>query len=176
MDEKYQQQNPLELGTFNADLTVQVKTLNMDFSIVFLNDPEIAQGSSKKGIITIGKFQEKFESFLGYWTQQDYEQSWINALTRIVTGETRSCLITSMIDPHIANFITWWPLYRIDQAVYIQNQLLFMENVSGKFDPYHPYKWIPDRKMFNETGIRISEWETTVRSLQEFLVIRHYRE
>jgi hypothetical protein len=78
----------------------------MDFSIN-LTDKEFIDGNERflVGDIHLGEFHETFMASLSYWTKSDYFKQWKIALIKICNGNDKSCLITSMFDPSIANFI-----------------------------------------------------------------------
>jgi hypothetical protein len=146
----------------------------MFFSISFIEDKELCDSLKvpdgfQLGSIVIGEFEELFESPLSFWSIGDYQKHWKRALERTVNGAAKSCLFTSMYDPPTANFLFWWPLYREGQIVYIQNQMLFLNKIDGALDPVNPYVHVPDRKVINKDGEKISEWNTTVEEISQFL-------
>src|SRR5215211_3287823 len=115
----------------------------MSFSIRFLTDEvslPIAQEEVSIGEIKIDDFSERFRASLSYWDQKKYENHWKRAIEGIVDNTTStSCLITSMYDPSIANFIIWWPFYRVGNIVYIQNQIFFLESLQEPFNENTPF-------------------------------------
>lgn len=145
----------------------------MAFSLSFLDEKVSkdwdSSGEMRLGLIVIGDFEEHFEASLSYWSVEDYRRQWKQALERVKTGETKSSLITRMYDPQTANLIVWWPLYREGQQVYIHNSFLLMDALNEPFDPLAPYKHVADRRTIGEDGGRISEWETTITEIEEFL-------
>ena len=114
----------------------------MNFLIEFLED---AQGYEDlvQGQIKINEFCEVFEASLSFWDREDYVAQWNRGLSRLVLGRKTSCLITSMYDPKIANFIIVWTLYREGTKILVHNNLLFLEDIHGEFDPDNPYIHIP---------------------------------
>ena len=142
----------------------------MGFSIQFLHeqasDTRIA---AKTGLITVGRFEEKFESSTEFWSALEYERHWLDALTRLYNGAERSCLITSITDPRTANFIFWWPVYRVGDGACFQNHVLFTSDIGGDFDPRVPYSCVPERCTTNEDGLPISEWCTPLFEIAEYL-------
>ena len=121
----------------------------MHFSISFLPERVTSLNRGEKaayGIIQIGDFQERFISSLNFWRIDDYKKHWRKALERVVGGEDRSCLITSLTNPKRANFITWWPIYRKGDSLYFQNQCFFLEKLKTDFDPDDPYDQVLPRK------------------------------
>ncbi len=121
------------------------------------------------GQIVIGEFSEQFNSPIEYWNASDYRKQWTEALQRITGGADLSCLITSMKDPQSAEFIVWWPMYRVGKTVFIQNQLMFLKDVRGEFEESNPYLLIQSRETMTDDGEPISEWETTVVAIRNFL-------
>lgn len=140
----------------------------MKFSI------EFTQGKSGfedilVGHIKIGEFCETFEASLSFWNQEDYWTQWQDALRRLIGGEETSCLITSMYNPKIANFIMLWPLYRKDAKIFVQNKLLFLNDIHEEFDFKNLYTYIPQHMTVNEDGHKISEWYTNLDAINIFL-------
>ncbi len=142
----------------------------MGFSISFLSDEVIFLENDKylSGTIQLGEFEEGFNAPISYWQAMNYEQQWKNALHRILSGAKNSCLITSMYKPSLANFIIWWPLYRVDDMIVCQNQLLFLDQLSTGFDEKNPYQSIKPMQSITPTGDKVSEWEVNIKEVQDF--------
>jgi hypothetical protein len=121
------------------------------------------------GRIQIGDFQEKFEINVSFWEPKNYVNHWNRSILRIANKEEKSCLITSLSDPRNSNFIFWWPMYRDKDKVFIQNGVLFLDEVSDSFTLENPYENIPDRETVSEDGEPISEWEIGIESLKNYL-------
>lgn len=138
------------------------------FSIGFTGfddeDPLVAIGA-----LVLGAQREYFESVLGFWGLDDYKASWTTGLRRLVAGASTSCLATLVIDPPTANFIEVWPLYREGSDVYVQNRLLFLDQLSHEFDPAAPWESVSPRSVVSEDGQRISEWRVSIDDIGEFL-------
>jgi hypothetical protein len=141
------------------------------FSIEFITPPKVVQ-NLRRGVIIIDNYKEQFEASLSFWTPNDYQSHWRQALNRILTGAERSCLITSTYDPKSANFLFWWPLYRDNTTVYIQNQVLFLDTIGGIFRVADCYSYIPARRTHSDSGAPISEWSTNITDIQSFLKCR----
>jgi hypothetical protein len=141
------------------------------FSIAFTGfddeDPLVAFGE-----LRLGEHSERFQSVLGFWEPVDYQASWAAGLARLLGGASVSCLATSVLDPAAANFIEVWPLYRQDEHVYVQNHLLFLDQLPRNFDPAAPWDSVRPRSVMNEEGRAISEWQVTVEEVTEFLESR----
>lgn len=121
-----------------------------------------------RGEICLGEFRETFEVSLGHWTPSRYEQQWMQGVSRILKGNDRSCLITSITDPRTANFIFWWPVYCVGTDCLFQNQVLFLDALSSRFDDSEPYSHISERISTTEEGVRISEWTVPMRDLRDW--------
>jgi CdiI N-terminal domain len=130
-------------------------------------DPEVI---ASLGVIQIGSFQERFIASLMYWSADDYKRHWKQAIERILHSSDVSCLITSMIDPTTGNHIFWWPMYRVNEHVFIQNHILFFDQLQSPFDERNPFSSITERQTIDEDGNRISEWSVQINELEEFLI------
>jgi CdiI N-terminal domain len=142
---------------------------NMSFSIDLLDEPASDIESHRVGVITIGSYVERFVAAITYWDVPSYRRHWQQAITRIVQGSVRSTLITSMYDPAVANFIYWWPMYRLGRTVQFQNHILFLNELEKPFDPSDPFRFVPERTIVNSDGEKISEWSASVTDLEWFL-------
>lgn len=140
----------------------------MSFEIQFRtpSDDEITRQECS-GIIVLNDFREIFVSSLTYWNLLDYQEHWNKSLERALQRED-SCLITSVYDPSMANFIVWWLLYSREDEIVIQNHLLFMDSLSKPFTPQNPYSFIPRYEMENDEGEQISEWKIRVDDIAAF--------
>ena len=141
----------------------------MTFSIDLLEEPAPEGESVRSGLITIGSYMERFVAPIGYWGVSQYRRHWQEAVTRIIEGSAESILITSMYDPAVANFIFWWPMYRLDDTVYFQNHILFLDELERPFDPIDPFRFVPEHTTINIDGEKISEWSASITDLESFL-------
>ncbi|MBV6702721.1 hypothetical protein KV557_37440 [Kitasatospora aureofaciens] len=107
---------------------------------------------------------------LSFWSVGDYRQSWARALQALDATEVcDSCLVTSITEPESSNFIFCWPLYRRGEDVFVQNSLIFLDELEIKFNPEEPWLSVGARQTVNEDGIRISEWKTSISEVRRFL-------
>jgi len=121
------------------------------------------------GRIIIDDFTETFRAPLGFWGESDYRRSWRQAFEVLnADPHATSCLMTSMTDPVNTNFLTCWPMYREGEEVYIQNALIFLDEIEQDFDPAAPWDSVRPREAIDEDGNKISEWITSMSSLREF--------
>ena len=121
------------------------------------------------GKIIIGDFTETFRVPLGFWNESDYRRSWRQAFEVLnANPQSTSCLMTSMTDPRSSNFLVCWPMYREGEDVYIQNAIIFLDEIEGAFDPAVPWDYVEPRHGIDEDGNKISEWITSMDALREF--------
>jgi hypothetical protein len=144
----------------------------MAFSINLLPEPvlDVDPGvTASYGEIEIGSFRERFVASLMYWRANDYKSHWDKALERIVYQSDTSCLITSIVDPSVASHLFWWPMYRVNDVIYIQNQILFFEHRSSPFNERECFSYVSGHRTLDEDGSRISEWSVPVEDIESFL-------
>ncbi len=122
-----------------------------------------------RGAIRIGDFDEEFELSLEFWSAEDYERQWRQALEALIDGADRAALISSMTDPRSANFLFWWPAYRDGDDVIFQSGVLFLEDLDDTFDPARWDAHVPPRERVAETGEPISEWRVPLTDIRNFV-------
>jgi hypothetical protein len=147
---------------------------NSEFSIEVIphppSEPLSPQGPEARGRITVGAFSETFRMDLSFWGVHEYRRSWSRALKRLDNQESiDSCLISSITDPVVSNFILCWPIYRRGEDVFVQNSLIFLDEISGQFNAEEPWLHIGPHHTVNEDGVRISEWRTGISEVLRFM-------
>src|SRR5262245_57160874 len=106
---------------------------------------------------------ETFRMPLGFWAESDYRRSWRQAFDVLEDGQSsKSCLLVSVTDPRRSNFLMCWPLYRDSEKVYVQNAIIFLEELDGSFDLEEPWASVGPRRTVDEDGNRVSEWTTSM--------------
>lgn len=141
------------------------------FNLRFISNKEFSFKRNEKvalGEISLGDFAENFESSLSFWRIEDYEKQWIEAAKRIFEFD-QTAFITDLDNPKLSNFITWWKAWKIEERIFVQNQLLFLNKISRSLDLNNPYKFIGNRITKTEDGERISDWEITLKEINNFL-------
>jgi hypothetical protein len=121
------------------------------------------------GSLSLGAFLEDFHASLSYWDRDRYLAQWREGLDRLVNGEIRSAVVTSMYDPRIADYIFWWPMYAIGDSIHLQNQILFLNDLGEPFDEAEPYRFVRERETISEDGQPISEWTVSLSDIETFL-------
>ena len=134
----------------------------MAIRIRFIEQPDSSAKDIAVGEIAVNGFRERLEIPLGFWTRQDYERQWKEGIDRIKNQSCeKSCLITARYDPAHANFIVWWPIYRVLDRLVVQHEYLFLDQLERPFDPVEPYSYIGTRQVSSSSGEPVSEWEVT---------------
>jgi hypothetical protein len=141
----------------------------MSFNITFTGDTAEDDDLVAVGEIVLGDDREYFHAPVHYWSARDYEENWRAALQRLVDGEEVSCLITSMFDAKYSNFITTWPLYRIGDQVYVQNHIVFRDELDQPYDETKPWLSVGPRETVDEDGNHLSEWIISLEGVRQFL-------
>lgn len=117
--------------------------------------------------IIIDEFSEMMNIPLSYWNIMDYKNSWRNSLEEGLESKKHATLAVSMYDPENSNFIFTWVLYFLDDEVFVQNNILFLDECPG-FTPETINSFTEPRTTHNEDGMKISEWNTDLKSVLNF--------
>lgn len=80
-----------------------------------------------------------------------------------------TALVSNMHDPEKANFIFWWVLYPVESDVYIQNQILFLNELKIKLSIDNLFEHIHPRSTVTDEGVAISEWVSSKQDIAKFL-------
>ena len=137
---------------------------------IAINSREIQDSQSTcYGSIEIGDFKEDFKINTSFWTPDEYVENWRKSITWLLKGNHKSCLITSITDPQDSTYLFWWPMYRVDQKVIIQNGILFFDQLQQPLDIENPHSSVLERETISEEGLPISEWETDIEGMITFL-------
>jgi len=113
--------------------------------------------------IHINDFKETLYPSLDWWDLDDYQLQWQEGLKRLIDHD-RSCLVVTIDNPKLRQFIEWWVLYKIDNKIYVRNSIIisdiYTERIGDKpFTTDTCYDFIPDRsELYDEDGNKISEW------------------
>ncbi|MEN4791128.1 hypothetical protein ABEG93_09670 [Pantoea agglomerans] len=126
-------------------------------------DDELVQPA----LIFIDEFKESLHLPLSYWNLIDYKKSWLKSLEEGLSSKTHSALAVSMYDPTQTNFIFTWVLYFEGNDVYVHNNVIFLDECQG-FTPESINKFVEPRTTHDEDGIKISEWNTDLKSVLDF--------
>ena len=140
------------------------------FSIQVVELAHLDDPSTALGRITVGGFFETFEMSLTFWNADGYRASWRDALAVLGQRDNAiSCLVSSITDPSTSNFVFCWPLYRNGDDVFVQNAVIFLEELTESFDPARPWRSVRPHASVDEDGNRISEWLTDMSQVRSFL-------
>ncbi|WP_156124215.1 hypothetical protein [Achromobacter sp. RTa] len=120
-----------------------------------------------RGEVEIDGYKESFFAPVGYWSKDDYLRSWKQSLAEGLQNGRHSALLTSMWDPSVSNFLFYWVVF-IEGGAYIQNSVLFLDELSVPFVPDNVNIYIPERAEINADGMIISQWKVGVSSIVDF--------
>jgi hypothetical protein len=140
------------------------------FAIEVTEDPPDDE-RERFGRIRLDDFVERFLMDVDFWSPDDYRESWRAACGRLVEapGDTVSCLVASTCDPTTANYIWTWPLYRVGDTVFVQNHIVFLDELETPLDPTRPWLAIKPRRTHDEEDQRISDWSVPLAAVRRFL-------
>lgn len=109
-----------------------------------------------------GETKETIFCPLDAWSIEDYKRQWKEALERLKHHD-KSCLVVAYTAVDKNHGVEWWPLYRIGNTVYIQNQIMWQEQYKdivgdNPFTPDTCYNFVEERTTVNEEGETLAEW------------------
>ncbi|MDR3431686.1 MAG: hypothetical protein P4L95_07230 [Rouxiella aceris] len=117
--------------------------------------------------IIIDDFSETMNIPLSYWNISDYKDNWLSSLEEGLANKKHATLAVSMYEPENTNFIFTWVLYFSGNNVFVQNSILFLDECPG-FTPQTINSFTQPRTTHNEDGMKISEWNTDLKSVLDF--------
>jgi hypothetical protein len=140
------------------------------FAVEVTEDPTDDEGQHY-GRIRINGHVERFPMDVGFWSPDDYRRSWWESCARLdaAPGDIASCLVASTGDPAKASFIWTWPLHRIGNTVFVQNNLVFLDELETPLDLTRPWLATGPRQTHTEDGQPISEWSVPLSAVRKFL-------
>jgi hypothetical protein len=120
------------------------------------------------GRIQIDEYTETFIASLVCWSPAQYREHWHEACRRLIDGMHQSALISSYVESSMSEYFVWWPLYRDGQVVHLRNEIMLYSQLSKSFLIEDPWASIRERKIRNDDGLEISEWDTRNRKHSGF--------
>lgn len=136
------------------------------FSICFASSE--TSRSTGHGTIVIGKFSEKFVSAFDHWSRLNYEEQWLDGVSRIRNGCKNAAFITDLqLGAEV--LAIWWIAYVQRDMLVFRNSLL-LRRLAPHFqcDQYkNIYTSIPEYQKLNADGDRVSEWSMKVAEFLE---------
>lgn len=121
------------------------------------------------GSITINDFNEEFFSPIEFWDKDKYLKNWYGELNKLINGFPCAKLITKIYNIDYMDYFQTWILYKVDDTIYIQEQLFFLEDLPKPFSLEDFYLQELERETQNEDGEKISEWKTNIADIKEYL-------
>lgn len=140
------------------------------FEIKIVTPPEESHINPVTGQIKINKFTERFNTSLFTWTPEDYYDQWEAAITQLLKKKiSTAALISEITSPCKDDYLFCWTLYRAGDIVYIQNNLLHLNTIKGKFDVAKLPEYIGPRETETPDGEKISEWSAGIKDFEDYL-------
>ena len=101
-------------------------------------DPADAGGEdwtppAMRGDIVLGSHVEGFGSGIFFWQVGDDQRQWLDAVSRLVGGATKTALLTGVGDYALGYYWTMWPMYREGDTVFVQNHWLLLDTLAPPF-------------------------------------------
>jgi hypothetical protein len=138
-------------------------SINLENEVLMRFDEPVLRGE-----VEINGYTENFFSPIAFWSRKEYLNSWKESLRRGLREGGHAVLVTSMREPEASNFIFYWIVFIEGEQAYIQNRILFLDEISGSFDPDKINSYVSQRAEFNEDGLKISQWKVGVSSIVDF--------
>ncbi|MGS1010524.1 hypothetical protein [Achromobacter anxifer] len=124
-----------------------------------------------QGVIELDGHKESFFAPLGFWSRADYIESWRRSLGQAINNRCHAVLVTSMRDPGACNFVFCWVVFIEGDQAYVQNRILFLDELPTPFVPDDINSYVSKRETVNEDGLEISEWKIDVSSVVSFFEV-----
>lgn len=125
----------------------------------FLEDELFAIGK-----IRIGNFSETFHVPLSYWTRDKYRSQWKAAIYKLIHGENKVALITSMYSPKCKLHPLVEDVPHRRKYTHSKSSVVYgrprQKNLMRKI-----YQFIPERRTLTEDGDSISEWIISLKDI-----------
>ena len=142
------------------------------FSISFTDEPldrpyDDESIAAQSGLIILGNTLQGFSANLGRWEKTTYEQQWLRELRSLVEGRERVALIVDFYDENTNLEI--WTFFRVDELVYVQNQLFFGTLLPLQFPILQISDFLTEHESLSSDGHAISEWTISIRDIELFL-------
>jgi hypothetical protein len=118
--------------------------------------------------LILGSYRERLQADLVEWSVQDYVDHWRKAVERLIQGASFSRLVTSYRGRG-AGFHFTWPLWREESRIFIQEQLILKERLSGDFRPSAAWDVLASRQPELAGATWASEWELPIQDLRTWL-------
>jgi CdiI N-terminal domain len=121
------------------------------------------------GRIVAGDLDEEVHADLHDWDKATYESQWLQALKGLQRGDPKAVLITRYVSEEESDNLEWWALYRDGDTVHVQNHLPRYESFDRKFSVTEPSSFLHDRRVIDQNGNTISEWDVSLREVEFFV-------
>ncbi len=138
------------------------------FSIQLEDVPLLQDGAEfYEGTIVLGEYRERFLAAAFLWGPSRYEEQWQAAASALAHGAQRAAFITSFVHPDASSNVIW-PAWREGETVFVQNRLLFRDQLAAVMDPDRVAALVGERRTTNEDGEVLSEWQVPLADMVRF--------
>lgn len=136
--------------------------MTMDIKIISKKPQKRLGVISVDGEIQLNNFREELYIPLDWWSIDDYLAQWKEAVKRLNKHDV-SCFVVTIHNPNIRKFIEWWPMYKIDNKIHVQNNIILddlYDEVIGDnpFTRETCYNFVPKYRSHTTEGMKLSEW------------------
>ncbi|MGY6269025.1 hypothetical protein ACXIUT_04985 [Achromobacter denitrificans] len=97
------------------------------------------------GEVEIDGYKESFFAPVEYWSRADYLRSWKRALAEGFRDGAHAVLVTSMRNSLSCNFVFYWVVFLEGDKAYIQNGVIFIDELSEPFAPHKINSYVSAR-------------------------------
>ena len=145
----------------------------MSFSIAFQETPlfypyDDRRTPAASGVLVLGDASEQFIASLYQWSKEDYQRQWRPAVDVLLHGKDKAALITEYLGPEGSRHLVWWPMYLVGEKVFLQNHLLFYDQLPGPFSVKNAFSFLHNRRTTTGEGEPISEWSVGLSEMEAF--------
>ncbi len=112
-------------------------------------------------LLIIDDFCENLRVPIEYWSIEEYKKQWHEGLERL-KYKNSSCIVTSVYNPQIKPWVSYWPMWKVGSKLYIENHYFLYENYKKNiknrpFTISTCYKYIPSKSSI-KAKIKPSIW------------------
>ena len=130
-------------------------------------DIRIVAGDQPKAVITIGDFVESCP-LVGDWPASQYQTRWIKSLQSLVQGQTSVALPLGTRISGLNDAPLIWVFFRDSEDVFVQ-QVMLAPGSEWEIGSDGELISSAPRETMSEDGEPISEWQTDVDAIRQFL-------
>jgi len=116
------------------------------------------------GELVLGDSRLIFLADVSYWDIRNYQNQWRAAISRLLQGAPSTAVMSTYSGPG-GKAHKMWVFWRLDEHVYVQEQLVLAAELDAPFDPNDPYSHVGERVPTTENALPIPEWRIEFQDL-----------